>query len=30
MQKVICDLKTNKVPGEDDITAERIENTSRE
>ena len=30
MEKAICNLKTNKAPGEDDITAELIENTSHE
>jgi len=30
MEKAICNLKTNKVPGEDDITTELIKNASRE
>jgi hypothetical protein len=30
MEKAICNLKTNKAPGEDDITAELIKNASRE
>ena len=30
MEKAICNFKTNKAPGEDDITAELIKNTSRE
>jgi len=30
MEKAICNLKTNKAPGEDDVTAELIKNASRE
>jgi uncharacterized protein YdcH (DUF465 family) len=30
MEKAICNLETNKAPGEDDITAELIKNASRE
>jgi hypothetical protein len=30
MEKAICNLKINKAPGEDDITAELIENASRQ
>ena len=30
MEKATCNLKTNKAPGEDDITAELIKNASRE
>ena len=30
MEKAICNLKTNKAPGEDDITAELIKNASHE
>jgi len=30
MEKAICNLKTNKAPGEDDIIAELFKNTSRE
>jgi hypothetical protein len=30
MEKAICNLKINKAPGEDDITAELIKNASRE
>jgi hypothetical protein len=30
MEKAICNLKTNKAPAEDDITAELIKNASRE
>jgi hypothetical protein len=30
MEKAICNLKTNKAPGEDNIIAELIENASRE
>jgi hypothetical protein len=30
MEKAICNLKTSKAPGEDDITAELIKNASRE
>jgi len=30
MEKVICNLRTNKAPGEDDITAELIKNASQE
>jgi len=30
MEKAVCNLKTNKAPGEDDITAELIENISHE
>jgi hypothetical protein len=30
LEKAICNLKTNKAPGEDDIIAELIRNTSRE
>jgi len=30
MEKVICNLKTNKAPGEADVTAELIKNASRE
>jgi hypothetical protein len=30
MEKAICNLEINKTPGEDDITAELIENASRE
>ena len=30
MEKAICNLKTNKAPGEDDIRAELIKNASRE
>jgi hypothetical protein len=29
-KKAICNLKINKAPGEDDITAELIKNTSQE
>jgi len=29
MEKAICNLKTNKAPGEDNITAELIKNASR-
>ena len=30
MEKAICNLKTNKTPGEDDIIAELIKNASQE
>jgi len=30
MEKAIVNFKTSRTPGEDDITAERIENASRE
>jgi len=30
MEKAICNLKTNKAPGEYDITAQLIRNASRE
>ena len=30
MEKAICNLKINKAPGEDDITAELIKNASQE
>jgi sorting nexin-29 len=30
MEKAICNLKTNKAPGEDDISAELIKNACRE
>jgi hypothetical protein len=30
MEKAICNLKTNKAPGEDNITVELIKNASRE
>jgi hypothetical protein len=30
MVKVICNFKTNKAPGDDDIIAELIKNASRE
>jgi len=30
IEKAVVNFKTNRAPGEDDITAERIENSSRE
>jgi len=30
MEKAICNLKINKTPGEDDVTAELTKNASRE